>query len=133
VLALSFGIGIGMIMAILFRRDETPARSADGAPSPAATAFPRRGLLFLGTLVALLIAGTLKLDWLKAATSGRFDCRGPAPAPAQAVLDRWVPVNEAIGAEGLSLQGWRADRPAAGPSAPRPGADWARSTTASTA
>jgi hypothetical protein len=25
--------------------------------------------------------------------------------PVQATLDRWVPVNEAIGAEGLSLQG----------------------------
>jgi hypothetical protein len=36
------------------------------APSPATAACRRRTLLFLGTLVALLIAGTLKVDLLTA-------------------------------------------------------------------
>ncbi|GBG01754.1 hypothetical protein AZSI13_10810 [Azospira sp. I13] len=104
-LALCFGVGIGMIMALLFRRSE--AARIDPA---AAAAFagdggiPKAVLWFLGTLVALLIAGTLKLDFLRAVL---FRTELPwAVAPAiQQALDRWVPINEAVGAEGLSLQG----------------------------
>jgi hypothetical protein len=71
---------------------------------PAARAFSRKVLLFLGTLVALLIAGTLKLDFLKAIV---FSAAIPWPGAAgvQQLLDGWVPVNAATGAEGLSLQG----------------------------
>lgn len=102
-LALSFGIGIGMIMAIVFR-DSDAARVADAQTFAGGGGIPGKTLLFVGTLVALLIAGTLKLDFLKAVMfSAELDWAG-APAIQQA-LDRWVPVNEAIGAEGLSLQG----------------------------
>lgn len=102
-LALVFGIGIGLLMAMLFRADEQ-AR----APMPAASAeegrIPRRNLIFLGTLVALLLAGTLKVDGLNAAlASATLSWDGAAGA--QAVLDRLVPVDEIKGAEGLSLQG----------------------------
>ncbi len=103
VLALTFGIGIGMIMAIVFRAGEA-ARLAESATFAAGEGISRRTLVFLGTLVALLIAGTLKVDFLKAELfSGELPW--PGAAAVQAVLERWVPVNEAIGAEGLSLQG----------------------------
>lgn len=65
-LCLLFGVGIGLLMAMLFRRDDarhdaqTDALFAVQARiGPAAT-----GLLL--ALVAVLIAGTLKLSWLSA-------------------------------------------------------------------
>lgn len=102
-LALSFGIGIGMIMAVLFRESDV-ARLADSLTFAAGESISGKVLFFLGTLVALLIAGTLKLDFLKIIVlSSSVPWRGASEV--QQVLDRWVPVNEATGAEGLSLQG----------------------------
>jgi len=102
VLALSFGVGIGMIMAIIFQRGEA-ARQEDMSFS-GGERISGRTLAFLATLVALLIAGTLKVDFLRAVV---FSVELPwsGGAAIQAALDRWVPVNEAMGAEGLSLQG----------------------------
>lgn len=103
VLALSFGIGIGMIMAVLFRESDV-ARLADSPAFASGESISGKTLLFLGTLVALLIAGTLKLDFLKTVLVSLSFPWHDALA-AQQVLDRWVPVNEATGAEGLSVQG----------------------------
>jgi len=102
VLALSFGVGIGMIMAIVFRQDDN-ARLADQAFAGGA-AISRQTLLFLAALVALLLAGTLKFDWL---TVGLLSIELPwTSGPVlQAQLGRWVPVDVATGAEGLSVQG----------------------------
>lgn len=103
VLALSFGIGIGMIMAVLFRESDV-ARLADSPAFASGESISGKALLFLGTLVTLLIAGTLKLDFLKTVFMSIslpwHDARG-----VQQLLDSWVPVNEATGAEGLSVQG----------------------------
>lgn len=102
-LALAFGIGIGMTMAMLFRETDV-ARLADARTFAQGDGIPGRTLLLIGTLVALLISGTLKLDFLKTVVfSTEFPWHGAAVV--QQILDRWVPVNEAIGAEGLSLQG----------------------------
>jgi hypothetical protein len=103
VLALSFGIGIGMIMAMLFRRDEA-GRQGDARAFVEDAKVPGRTLLFVATLVALLIAGTLKVDWL-AAPLWQGTLAWPGAVDAQAALDRWVPADAATGAEGLSLQG----------------------------
>lgn len=103
VLALSFGIGIGMIMAIIFRRGEE-ARLAQSEAFSAGEGISRKALVFLLALVALLIAGTLKLDFLKAVL---FSIELPIHGAAglQSLLDMLVPVDEAVGAEGLSVQG----------------------------
>jgi hypothetical protein len=103
VLALSFGIGIGMIMAMLFRRDEA-GRQGDARAFVEDAKVPGRTLLFVATLVALLIAGTLKVDWL-AAPLWQGTLAWPGAVDAQTALDRWVPADAATGAEGLSLQG----------------------------
>ncbi|MDP3537673.1 MAG: permease [Azonexus sp.] len=103
VLALSFGIGIGMIMAILFRQGDAE-RLADAETFTGGEGISRKALIFLGALVALLIAGTLKLDFLTVAWLSVELPSTTAPA-IQAVLDRLVPIDEAKGAEGLSLQG----------------------------
>lgn len=104
VLALCFGIGIGLLMALLFRRGDAERTAANAAAFAGGEGISRKTLIFLGTLVALLIAGTLKVDWLNATmltTSLPWD----GAATAQALLDRLVPVNEIKGEEGLSLQG----------------------------
>lgn len=103
VLALSFGIGIGMIMAILFRRSEA-GRQGDARVFGEEARVPGQTLLFVATLVALLIAGTLKVDVLSAPL-WQGVLVWPGAGDAQALLDRWVPANEATGAESLSLQG----------------------------
>ncbi|MBI5107828.1 MAG: permease [Rhodocyclales bacterium] len=103
VLALCFGIGIGLLMALLFRDDDV-ARSGNQATFAGGGGIPGRNLLFLATLVLLLLAGTLKLDWLAA---GFLDLRldwGGAPV-LQQWLDGMVPVNRLKGEEGLSLHG----------------------------
>lgn len=102
-LALSFGIGIGMIMAIVFRETDV-ARVADARIFAGGDGISGKTLGFLGALVALLVSGTLKLDFLTAVLFG-IDLDWSGAAAAQQTLDRWVPVNEAVGAEGLSLQG----------------------------
>ena len=101
VLALSFGIG--MIMAILFRSDDV-VRLADARVFGVGERISGRALAFIGVLVALLIAGTLKADFLKAELAG-FDLPWAGAIAAQAALDRWIPADAATGAEGLSLQG----------------------------
>ena len=102
-LALAFGIGIGMIMAILFR-DGDMARLADARAFGNGERISGKTLAFVGALVALLIAGTLKADFLKAVLAG-VELPWAGAASAQAMLDDWVPADPATGAEGLSLQG----------------------------
>src|SRR5690606_8101191 len=102
-LALSFGVGIGMIMAMLFRRGDI-ARLADEQAFAGDERISRNTLLFVAGLVALLIAGTLKVSFLQASLMSVDLAWAAAPA-IQATLDQWVPVDAATGAEGLSLQG----------------------------
>jgi uncharacterized membrane protein YraQ (UPF0718 family) len=103
VLSLLFGIGIGLIMAIVFRQGEA-ARLAQNEAFGAGEGISARTLVFLGALILLLIAGTLKLDFLTAVLFS-VDLPAPGAAALQGVLDHLVPVDEATGAEGLSLQG----------------------------
>ena len=102
-LALAFGIGIGMIMALLFRASDVARLPASAAPE-GETRLSGRTLGFIGTLVALLLAGTLKIDMLRAELIS-LHLPWSAALPLQQTLERWVPVDAAIGAEGLSLQG----------------------------
>src|SRR5512139_3668805 len=103
-LSLLFGIGIGMLMAVLFWRDDavhdakTDALFAEQASiGPAAT-----GVLL--SLVAVLIAGTLKVSPLTAGVVTVTLPLGWAEA-WQATLFQWVPFDTAKGEEGVSVQG----------------------------
>jgi hypothetical protein len=92
-----------MIMAIVFRKSEA-ARQGDARAFNEDGRVPLKTLLFVGTLVALLIAGTLKVDLLSAPL-WQHTLPAPDVASLQILLDRWVPANAATGAEALSLQG----------------------------
>ena len=103
-LCLLFGIGIGLLMALLFWRDDashdaqTDALFADRASIGA----PAIGVLL--SLVALLIAGTLKL-WPLTATATVVNIPLPWAEAWQATLFQWVPFDAAKGEEGVSVQG----------------------------
>lgn len=104
VLSLLFGMGIGWLMALLFWRDDA---SHDAATD---TLFAEQGRIgpaaagVLLALVAVLIAGTLKVALL---TTTVASATLPLPGAEgwQAALSRWVPFDAAKGEEGVSVQG----------------------------
>lgn len=103
-LSLAFGIGIGMIMALIFsREDAARENNADDA-------FSQRGqvnkghTIFLLVMVALLISGTLKLDFL---TNSYIHFTLPIKGmdTLQNALYALIPFDPAKGEEGVSAQG----------------------------
>ena len=105
-LSLIFGIGIGLIMALLFRADDVAHDQATDSAFGAAGSqgMGRAALVFLLTWVALLLAGTLKLGVL---TGSWFQFELPLSAAEtwQAGLDQLVPFDAGKGEEGVSVQG----------------------------
>ena len=104
VLSIVFGIGIGLIMARIFRHDdEAHARAVDETFSRAER-LQRRVWVFLLLLLALLIVGTLQIGLL---TNSYVHLTLPAKGMDlfQAKLDSLVPYDASQGQEGVSLQG----------------------------
>jgi hypothetical protein len=105
-LSLAFGIGIGLIMALLFHSDDAAHDRATDAmfAAQAERGLSRAALVFILIWVALLLAGTLKLGFL---TGAWAEMRLPLGGAAdfQAFLDRLVPYDAAMGEEGVSVQG----------------------------
>ncbi|WP_079435403.1 permease [Zoogloea sp. LCSB751] len=105
ILSLVFGIGIGLIMALVFHADdEAHDRATDTLFGASGQAMGRMPLLFLGVWVILLLAGTLKLGLLTGA-HWHLDLPLAAARDWQARLDALVPYDAARGEEGISLQG----------------------------
>jgi uncharacterized membrane protein YraQ (UPF0718 family) len=110
VLSAVFGIGIGLIMAFIYRRDD--ARAAARVHNQATTAgafaasasMKRASVAFLLLLLAGLIVGTLAVDLFK-------DTYAQVTLPLgnteqwQATLDWLVPYDASQGQEGVSVQG----------------------------
>lgn len=103
VLSLVFGIGIGMIMALIFHRSDA-VRLDNAAAFAGGEGISRQTLIFLGALVVLLVGGTLKLDFLTTPLL-RFEQPWIAAVAAQNVLNLLVPIDLIKGDEGLSVQG----------------------------
>lgn len=104
VLCLVFGVGIGLLMALLFARgDATHDAQTDTTFADQA----RIGGAVLGVLlglVALLVAGTLKL-WPLTAVFGSVLLPLPWTEAWQAQLFAWVPFDAARGEKCVSVQG----------------------------
>lgn len=110
-LSLAFGIGIGLIMALLFSRSDLAhdkATDAAQANSPFAgqnrPGMHRAALAFLLVLVALLLAGTLKIGLLTDSYA-RITLPIPGIDRFQNVLYTLVPYDPARGEEGVTAQG----------------------------
>lgn len=103
-LCLLFGIGIGLLMAMLFWRDDaTHDAQTDTLFADKASVGPAAAGLLL-SMVALLIAGTLRL-WPLTATVATVSLPLGWAESWQSTLFAWVPFDAAKGEEGVTFQG----------------------------
>ena len=103
-LSLAFGIGIGLIMALIFRREDSAHDKATDQMFAGQGAMRRAALLFLLIWIALLLAGTLKIGALTGSYGAVTLPVGGAQS-FQSSLDRLIPYDAGRGEEGLSVQG----------------------------
>jgi len=119
VLSITFGVGIGLLMAWFFRKSDAEHDAATNQQDAFAqgAVVPARTWAFFALLLGILIAGTLQVGVLTNnyltfdLRSGAVLAGDSASAPAhwayalQSWLDSLVPPNEALGIEGVSVQG----------------------------
>ena len=105
-LSLAFGIGIGMIMALIFSRSDIAHDKATDEmfAGQAQKGMRRAALAFLLILVVLLLSGTLKVGLL---TNSYAQTTLPIPGVDrfQEFLYQLVPYDTAKGEEGVTAQG----------------------------
>ena len=105
-LSLAFGIGIGLIMALIFSRSDIAHDKATDVmfAGQSNKGMRRAALAFLLILVALLLSGTLKVGLL---TNSYAQLTLPIPGVDrfQDFLYRLAPYNAAKGEEGVTAQG----------------------------
>ena len=104
VLSLAFGIGIGIIMALLFQRADAEHDAATDSMFVGQAAMRRVAVIFLLVLVILLVAGTFQFDLLKQ-TYAEFTLPIRGVDTFQNYLFRLVPFDVTRGEEGVTAQG----------------------------
>ncbi|MFN2298645.1 MAG: permease [Anaerolineales bacterium] len=103
-LSLIFGIGIGLIMALIFRRADAEHDKATDAMFAGQAGMRRAAVVFLIVLVVLLVAGTFQIGLLKH-TYAQLDLPVRGVDRFQDFLYRLVPYDPAKGEEGVTAQG----------------------------
>ena len=103
-LSLVFGIGIGLIMALTFSREDIFHAEETDASFIGSEKLHATTVAFLLTMVALLLFGTLKLEFLTR-TYAVFDIHWPGFESLQQFLTRIVPFDSTKGEEGVTVQG----------------------------
>ena len=104
ILTAFFGIGIGLIMALIFREDDV-ARAQQAANAFASnTRVTSRVWILMTLLIALLIVGTLQVGWLTDPYA-RITMPIQGVDDLQAILYRWAPFDASKGEEGITVQG----------------------------
>jgi len=106
ILSIIFGIGIGLLMAWFFRKDDAAHNDATngGRAFAQAAQMPVRTWVFFVLLLAVLIAGTLQVGLLTNSYA-TLTLPGNWASGFQAWLDGIVPPNAALGIEGVSVHG----------------------------
>jgi len=104
VLSLAFGIGIGLIMALIFRKDDAAHDKATDTMFAAQGTMRRAALIFLLVLVTLLLSGTLKVGLLTN-TYTTFTLPISGMDKFQDALYQLVPFDSSKGEEGVTAQG----------------------------
>lgn len=103
-LSLAFGIGIGMIMALSFRREDTEHDKASDAMFAGHGKMRRANLVFLLVLVSLLLSGTLKIGLLTN-TYATLSIPRSGVDKFQNTLYNLIPFDASKGEEGVTAQG----------------------------
>ena len=103
-LSLVFGIGVGIIMALIFRREDAEHDKATDAMFAGQAAMRHVAVIFMLVLVALLVVGTFQIDFLKH-TYSEINLSIGSMDTLQAFLFRLVPFDPTLGEEGVTAQG----------------------------
>ena len=104
ILSLVFGIGIGMMMALIFRKEDIAHDEAADAMFAGKGVMNRSAFVLIAMLVGLLLAGTLKVG-LFTNTYATITFPIAGMDAFQETLHRLVPFDAAKGEEGVSAQG----------------------------
>lgn len=104
ILSLAFGIGIGIIMALIFRHEDVEHDKATDAMFAAQGKMRQVALIFLLVLVSLLLSGTLKVGLLTN-TYSTFTIPISGMDKVQDFLYNLIPYDSAKGEEGVTAQG----------------------------
>ena len=106
ILSIVFGIGIGLIMAFIYRRDDRAHNQAahGGGAFATGASIKWASVVFLLLLLAGLIVGTLAIDLFKD-TYAQFGLPLGDTTRWQATLDWLVPYDASQRQEGVSVQG----------------------------
>ncbi|MEJ2486096.1 MAG: permease [Anaerolineales bacterium] len=104
ILSIAFGIGVGIIMALIFRKEDAAHDKATDAMFAGQASMRRASLIFLLVLVVLLIVGTFQIDLLKT-TYFQVDLSTKWVNNLQEYLFTLIPFDPAKGEEGVTAQG----------------------------
>jgi uncharacterized membrane protein YraQ (UPF0718 family) len=104
VLSITFGIGIGIIMALIFHKEDLAHDQATDAMFAGQASMRRATMVFLLLLVALLVVGTFQIEPLKV-TYFEVDLPLLGVDRFQEFLFQLVPFDAAKGEEGVTAQG----------------------------
>jgi hypothetical protein len=103
-LSLVFGIGVGLLMALIFSKADAERDQTTDALFSGQKSMRPATVIFLLLLVALLIAGTLQIDLLQSAYL-QVDLPGRGLYRFQTFLENLIPFDPTRGEEGVTAQG----------------------------
>jgi len=103
-LSITFGIGVGIIMALIFRKEDAEHDKRTDALFAGQAKMSKTAVIFLLVLVALLVVGTFQIDILKHVYY-QIDLSIPGIHPLQESLFQLVPFDPSRGEEGVTVQG----------------------------
>ena len=104
ILSIIFGIGIGLIMALMFRKDDEERAKENGVSFSGNAKLKRHTWVFLFLLLALLVVGTLQVGLLTNSYA-QFTLPIRGMDRFQATLHQLVPFDVSKGEEGVTAQG----------------------------
>ncbi|MGB2965545.1 MAG: permease [Anaerolineales bacterium] len=104
VLSIAFGIGVGIIMALIFRKEDAEHDKKTDTLFAGQASMRKSSVIFLLVLVLLLVVGTFQIDLLKT-TYFQWSPHLEGINRFQEILFNLVPFDPTKGEEGVTAQG----------------------------
>lgn len=104
ILSISFGIGVGIIMALIFRKEDAKHDEDTNALFAGQASMSKTSIIFLLVLLALLVVGTFQIDVLKS-TYFQVNLSMGWVNELQENLFNLIPFDPTKGEEGVTTQG----------------------------